>query len=98
MQVQLRQKRSKGQRRGRVDRAGTPERGDSAGTSPATAERGVAARRVDGGAAMIARSERPSGEPLRNDRALYTCQCGYVFQAPVSTSVGCPNCGDTQAW
>jgi hypothetical protein len=32
------------------------------------------------------------------DQALYTCQCGFVFQAPVSTSVGCPHCGGTQAW
>jgi hypothetical protein len=32
------------------------------------------------------------------DRALYTCQCGFVFEASVSTSVGCPHCGDTQAW
>ena len=32
------------------------------------------------------------------DEALYTCQCGFIFQAPVSTSVGCPRCGDSQAW
>jgi hypothetical protein len=32
------------------------------------------------------------------DRALYTCGCGYVFEAPVSTSVGCPHCGGQQAW
>jgi hypothetical protein len=32
------------------------------------------------------------------DRALYTCQCGYVFEALVSTSVGCPHCGSAQAW
>jgi hypothetical protein len=35
--------------------------------------------------------------PLQ-DQALYNCGCGYVFEAPVSTSVGCPHCGDTQAW
>ena len=29
---------------------------------------------------------------------MYTCQCGYVFDALVSTSVGCPHCGHTQAW
>jgi hypothetical protein len=38
------------------------------------------------------------GRRLSNDRALYNCQCGYVFEAPVSTSVGCPHCGCTQAW
>jgi hypothetical protein len=32
------------------------------------------------------------------DRALYTCGCGYVFTAAVSTSVGCPHCGTHQAW
>lgn len=35
---------------------------------------------------------------LSNDRAVYKCLCGYVFEAPVSTSVGCPHCGGTQAW
>jgi hypothetical protein len=30
--------------------------------------------------------------------ALYNCSCGYVFEAPVLTSVDCPNCGDSQAW
>ncbi len=32
------------------------------------------------------------------DQALYNCECGFVFKAPVSTSVGCPHCGGTQAW
>jgi hypothetical protein len=32
------------------------------------------------------------------DEASYTCQCGFVFSAPVSTSVGCPHCGGAQAW
>jgi len=39
-----------------------------------------------------------SGRPLTNDSATYHCQCGFVFEAPVSTSVGCPHCGGTQAW
>lgn len=39
---------------------------------------------------------RELGSP--QDQALYTCGCGFVFEAPVSTSVGCPLCGDTQAW
>ena len=50
-------------------------------------------------------SERPtprsprkrSGGPLE-DTAVYSCQCGYVFEASVSTTVGCPHCGHTQAW
>lgn len=32
------------------------------------------------------------------DKALYTCGCGYAFTAAVSTSVGCPHCGTQQAW
>jgi len=42
------------------------------------------------------RDARRGGGP--QDRALYTCECGYVFSAPVSTSVGCPHCGTDQAW
>lgn len=40
--------------------------------------------------------ERAAGGP--EDRAAYRCACGYVFEAPVSTTVGCPHCGGTQAW
>jgi hypothetical protein len=39
---------------------------------------------------------RASGGP--DDRANYTCSCGYVFEARVSTSVRCPHCGGGQAW
>ena len=39
---------------------------------------------------------RRAGGP--QDRALYNCSCGYVFTAAVSTSVGCPHCGTSQAW
>ena len=42
-------------------------------------------------------SERRHGGPSE-DRALYTCECGYAFQALVTTSVGCPHCARTQAW
>ena len=43
----------------------------------------------------LARAKR-SGGP--EDRALYSCHCGYAFKAEVSTSVGCPHCGSSQAW
>jgi hypothetical protein len=39
---------------------------------------------------------RQAGPP--QDHAVYNCQCGYVFEADVSTSVGCPHCGIMQAW
>jgi hypothetical protein len=44
---------------------------------------------------LLARAKR-SGGP--EDRALYTCSCGYAWEAEVSTSVGCPHCGTSQAW
>jgi hypothetical protein len=37
-------------------------------------------------------------EPATEDQAMYSCACGYIFQAAVSTSVGCPHCGGSQAW
>jgi hypothetical protein len=40
--------------------------------------------------------ERAAGGP--EDRAAYRCACGCVFEAPVSTTVGCPHCGGEQAW
>jgi hypothetical protein len=43
----------------------------------------------------LARAKR-SGGP--EDRALYSCTCGFAFKADVSTSVGCPHCGTRQAW
>jgi hypothetical protein len=42
------------------------------------------------------RRVREAGGP--DDRAQYTCTCGYVFHADVSTSVACPHCGAGQAW
>ncbi len=39
---------------------------------------------------------RESGGPT--DLACYACHCGYVFAAPVSTTVACPHCGTSQAW
>jgi hypothetical protein len=32
------------------------------------------------------------------DHASYSCACGYLFSADVSTSVVCPHCGTDQAW
>jgi len=39
---------------------------------------------------------REAGGPV--DQASYNCECGYLFRAPVSTSVVCPHCGTGQAW
>jgi len=42
------------------------------------------------------RRMRDAGGP--DDRACYSCSCGFVFVAPVSTSVSCPHCESEQAW
>jgi hypothetical protein len=47
---------------------------------------------ADGGGAQRRR------EPATEDQAMYSCECGFIFQAAVSTSVGCPYCGGSQAW
>src|SRR3954447_18413558 len=41
---------------------------------------------------------RAQRTPAPEDQALYRCQCGYSFKAEVTTSVGCPHCGTSQAW
>jgi hypothetical protein len=46
-------------------------------------------------AAEVARHRRAGGP---EDIALYSCACGYAFQATVTASVGCPHCGADQAW
>jgi hypothetical protein len=53
--------------------------------APAPQPRDIAVERV-----------RAAGGPL--DQASYACQCGYLFAAPVSTTVACPHCGTHQAW
>jgi len=60
-------------------------------------------------AAPAARIEAPVAEPVSptrlarraadtQDTALYSCGCGFAFTAAVSTTVGCPHCGTSQAW
>ncbi|HEY7935176.1 MAG TPA: hypothetical protein VID48_15260 [Solirubrobacteraceae bacterium] len=64
---------------------GAPELKDSATTTSQTPPSDPAMLRV-----------RAAGGPV--DEASYTCQCGYVFAASVSTTVTCPHCGTGQAW
>ena len=47
-------------------------------------------------ATMYPARERAAGGP--QDRALYRCGCGYVFQATVEAGVHCPNCSAEQSW
>jgi hypothetical protein len=45
------------------------------------------------------RRPRPPADPgLPGDPAMYRCDCGLVFSAPVSTHVTCPGCGHDQPW
>jgi len=45
---------------------------------------------------LIVQRVRGAGGPI--DNASYTCGCGFVFAASVSTTVRCPHCGADQAW
>ncbi len=45
---------------------------------------------------IAAQRVREAGGP--SDLATYACECGYLFAASVSTTVGCPHCGTPQAW
>jgi hypothetical protein len=47
---------------------------------------------------VSAARERNQRANRSQDAATYACGCGYVFTAPVSTSVDCPHCGADQAW
>lgn len=42
--------------------------------------------------------QRTQRANVTQDAALYTCGCGYIFKAVVTTNVGCPHCGTDQAW
>jgi hypothetical protein len=42
--------------------------------------------------------ERNKRANVSQDAATYSCSCGYIFKAAVTTSVGCPHCGSSQAW
>jgi hypothetical protein len=39
---------------------------------------------------------RRAGGP--QDTALYRCECGHLFEAAVSASARCPDCGADQTW
>lgn len=45
---------------------------------------------------VVVQRVRAAGGPT--DEACYTCACGYVFSAAVSTTVTCPHCSSEQAW
>ena len=80
---------SRAARRRQRARRGGPEAGIP---SPAAGRRRTPPPMSDPAVARV----RAAGGPV--DRAFYSCACGYVFSAPVSTTVHCPHCGVGQAW
>jgi hypothetical protein len=65
-------------------------------TDAASAAEPAPGRRAAGGCDPAVDRVREAGGPM--DTALYTCGCGYLFSAAVSTTVSCPHCGTGQAW
>ena len=76
----------------------TPRRDNPAQAGPAASDASNVRDAVggDGPKSRPEYRERASGGPI--DRAHYTCSCGYVFDAKVTTSVTCPHCHATQDW
>lgn len=58
----------------------------------------AAGRDLNEGSSLTAADRRRREAGASEDQAVYTCSCGFVFSAPVSTSVDCPHCGGSQAW
>jgi hypothetical protein len=63
---------------------------------PARGKHRRVVRRTTAEKATPTRDQARVGPP--QDRATYNCSCGFIFQADVTTSVGCPHCGSELAW
>lgn len=63
---------------------------------PVAPSEGAGKRTCAAAADPAVQRAREAGGPV--DMACYSCECGYQFQAPVSTTVTCPHCGTGQAW
>ncbi len=44
------------------------------------------------------RAARARRAAASQDRAFYTCACGFAWTGAVTTTVDCPHCGTGQAW
>ena len=62
---------------------------------PRASRRSSEPRHRSAAAPAQARSRR--GLPDQ-DRALYSCECGFAWHGEVTTSPGCPHCGTQLAW
>ena len=72
------------------------KRGRDGQTARGSEPEAAAPTPLDPGTITVRRQRRAATDP--QDHAMYTCHCGYMFEAPVSTSVSCPQCSDAQAW
>jgi hypothetical protein len=84
------------QRRGGHDRRKHAPKAAPAPHDAAAAAEPAPGRRAAGGCDPAVDRVRSAGGPI--DNAVYTCCCGYLFSAAVSTTVVCPHCGTDQAW
>jgi hypothetical protein len=75
---------------------GTPSGRSRRGGPPTAHAPGQRRAPASSGSPQGAEERKSDGGP--QDRALYGCQCGSTFRAPVIASVSCPHCGETQAW
>jgi hypothetical protein len=88
----LRERRRSRAGRHRRAATGAPEIARAVAQAPACTPTPPTARAVDPAAQRV----RDAGGPI--DEASYACHCGFVFRAPVSTTVACPHCRAQQAW
>lgn len=88
----LRERSHEGHGRARRERRGA---GETRPPAARTLHRPAAALSAGGADADLERARRAGG-PI--DQAVYTCGCGYLFSAAVTTTVVCPHCGSDQAW
>jgi rubrerythrin len=77
-------------RRSRADQHRRKARADQDGAASVTRE--IVSQPADRALQRV----RNAGGPI--DEAYYACECGFLFTAPVSTTVTCPHCRAPQAW
>jgi hypothetical protein len=90
--------RPRRRRRRRHGKRTTATRAADLSPTPSAARRDASAEsaRPSTAGSLIVQRARLAGGPI--DNASYTCACGFVFAASVSTTVACPHCGASQAW
>ncbi len=67
---------------------------------PTTRHRRASASPKDpaSGSTAVRQTDRARRAGGPQDRAVYACGCGHLFQATVTASTPCPRCGENQAW